>query len=148
VGWTRRTSILLASVAVALTAHALVLIAWPDPGRLVELVVTGGTALAMGAQAGAARHIAVKDVTTVVVTSTLVGLAFDSRLGGADARHPWARRVGAVMLIGAGAAAGALLLRLGIGQGIALSAVITVAVTVVGHVCRPTAKDAGERATG
>jgi uncharacterized membrane protein YoaK (UPF0700 family) len=136
-GWSHRSTILFAKVGALLTAVAIVLLVVPDGPEPLQLIITGVLGLAMGTQAGAARHIGVKDVTTVVVTSTLVGLAFDSRFGGRDAKHPWARRAGAVLLIGAGAAAGAALLRLGIGYGVLLSAVITVVVTVLGHVGRP-----------
>jgi hypothetical protein len=90
----------------------------------------------MGMQAGAARHIGVKDVTTVVVTSTIVGLAFDSRIAGGKGQ-PWFRRAGAIALIGAGAAVGALLLRIHIGAGMAAAAVITLAVALLGHIGRP-----------
>jgi hypothetical protein len=83
-------------------------------------------------QAGTARHLAVKDVTTVVITSTLAGLAFDSRLGGGSGQQ-WPRRLAAVALIGLGALAGALLLRIHPSLGLALSALISLVVAVLGH---------------
>ncbi|PZR54437.1 DUF1275 domain-containing protein [Xylanimonas oleitrophica] len=144
-GWSARTTALLAAVAVAhaLVALALVLAdptaATSGPGetdsgylRSVEVALAAGLALAMGAQAAAARHVAVKDVTTVVVTSTITGLAADSWLG-RGVGQPWARRALAVLLIGAGAAAGALLLQLHLAWGVALSALITAVVAVLGH---------------
>jgi hypothetical protein len=87
-------------------------------------------------QAGSARQIGVKDVTTVVVTSTLVGLAFDSRFGG-NAKQQWFRRAGAVILIGAGAAVGALLLHVHVGLGMAVAAAITIIAATLGHIGRP-----------
>ena len=45
-------------------------------------------------------------------------------------------RAGAIALIGAGAAVGALALNVHIGLGMALSAVITIVVTVIGHLAR------------
>jgi hypothetical protein len=91
----------------------------------------------MGLQAATARFLAVKDVTTVVVTSTLTGLASDSVLG-SHAGGGGARRLTAVALIIAGAAAGAALLRWQIGAGFAAAGVVTGLVTITGAtVARP-----------
>ena len=87
------------------------------------LVVTGLLAVAMGLQAAAARRLAVKDVTTVVVTSTLTGLAADSRLAGGTG-DGWARRSLAVGLILVGAAVGALLLRAGGERGVGVGMLV------------------------
>ncbi|MHB1172511.1 MAG: DUF1275 family protein, partial [Lacisediminihabitans sp.] len=122
----------LVIASAAILAFAL---AAPRPGA-VTFAITGALGLAMGMQGGAARHIGVKDVTTVVVTSTLVGLAFDSRFGGNPGQQ-WKRRAGAVVLIGTGAAVGALLLHVHIGLGMALAAVITLVVAVLGHLGKP-----------
>jgi len=136
-GWSARSTGLFTAVAVVLVAVTVVAFATGDDRpESVTLAITAAMALAMGMQAGSARHIGVKDVTTVVVTSTLVGLAFDSRFGGGG-KQPWLRRAGAIVLIGAGAAVGALLLRLGLEWGVALSALITVVVAILGHVGRP-----------
>lgn len=141
-GWSTRTTWLIVGVGVVLLASAAPLLLLADPIEPVKLAVTGALGLAMGMQAGAARQIGVKDVTTVVVTSTIVGLAFDSVFGSRTGGHPWPRRVLAVALIGAGAAAGALLLQVHIGLGIAAAALITVVVAVVGHVGKPHATKA------
>lgn len=137
-GWYPRTTVLLSCVAVLLgvaAVFAFVVAQRPEP---LDLAITGAMGLSMGTQAGSARHIGVADVTTVVVTSTLVGLAFDSRFGGGKDKHPWARRAGAILLIGAGAASGALLLHLGtIGFGLLLAALITAVVVVLGTLGRP-----------
>src|SRR5699024_2647998 len=84
-----------------------------------------------GAQAAAARRMKIADVTTVVVTSTIVGLASDSRLAGGDSTR-WVRRVLAVALILTGALAGAATLMLNQWIGIAVAVIIAVA-TVIGH---------------
>jgi len=123
-------------VGVVLLAAAIPMLAIVSPPEPVKLVVTGCLGLAMGMQAGAARHIGVKDVTTVVVTSTIVGLAFDSRIAGGSGQ-PWFRRGGAIVLIGAGAATGALLLRVHIGAGMLTAAVISLTVALLGHLGRP-----------
>jgi uncharacterized membrane protein YoaK (UPF0700 family) len=137
-GWSLRTTALLAVVTALLVAAAVVAFSTAAPRpEWAAYGITGALALAMGMQAGAARHIGVADVTTVVVTSTLVGLAFDSRFGRGTDKHPWARRAGAIVLIGAGAATGALLLRIGLGEATILAALITAVVTVLGTIGRP-----------
>lgn len=136
-GWTSRTTVAFACVGATLAVMSIATLLNPSPGEPVLAVITGALAIAMGLQAGAARHLAVKDVTTVVVTSTLTGLAADSIFGARSAGHPWARRLGAIALIGAGAAVGALTLQVGLWFGIAVPALITVVVAIVGHVARP-----------
>ncbi|TQK17630.1 uncharacterized membrane protein YoaK (UPF0700 family) [Microbacterium sp. SLBN-154] len=132
VGWSHRTTTLLCTVTAILLACSVTTLVIPDPAEPVALAVTGGLGAAMGVQAAAARHLAVKDVTTVVVTSTMTGLAADSWLG-ARTGQPWARRFLAILLILLGAAAGALALLAGLATGILISALISAAVTVVGH---------------
>lgn len=132
-GWHRRDTWVLSVVAallvVALVPSLLVPASTLPPA--VALPVTALLAVAMGMQAGAARHIAVTDVTTVVITSTLAALAFDSRLG----RHTgqtWLRRLGAVVLLALGALSGAALLLIAFWPGLALAAVLLVVVAVLG----------------
>jgi hypothetical protein len=86
----------------------------------------------MGLQACAARVLAVSDVTTVVVTSTITGLASDSWFGFAKGQ-PWARRLGAVICISVGAFVGSLLLRHSLAVGVGASAFVTLAVAGIGH---------------
>ena len=85
-----------------------------DPvGRLYDTL--GVCAVAMGLRNALVRRLAVADLTTTVLTLTLTGLGADSTLaGGASPR--WTRRIGAVLLTGAGAASGAALLH-GHGRG-------------------------------
>ena len=135
-GWSGRSTVLFTLVGVVILAAAVPLLVLDDPAEPVKLAVTGALGLAMGLQAGAARHIGVKDVTTVVVTSTLVGLAFDSKFGQGTGQ-PCKRRAGAVLLIGLGAFAGALLLNVHIGVGMAVAAVITLVCALLGHLGRP-----------
>lgn len=140
--WTGRTSGLLALVAVVIAGVALALVTRGvdavqpgDEGVLAGplLAVTGALGMAMGVQAATARALAVKDVTTVVVTSTLTSLAADSRIAGGTGTA-WQRRAGAVVLILLGAAAGAALLRVHLAAGLALSAVITAIAAICGHI--------------
>ncbi|MBW9110680.1 DUF1275 domain-containing protein [Microbacterium ureisolvens] len=131
-GWSSTTTRLLAAVTGLLLLVAVLSSAIPLRAHPIAEVVTGALGLAMGIQAGAARAVAAKDVTTVVVTSTLVGLAYDSRFAAANA-HPWRRRLLAVSLIGAGAIAGALLLSIHFAWSVALACVVTATVAAVGE---------------
>lgn len=136
-GWTSRSTGLFAVVGATVLAIALALfIIGPDLPFVAQLIVTGGLGAAMGAQAATARHIAVKDVTTVVITSTLAGLAADSYFGGKKGQS-WRRRVSAVVLIGLGAVTGAAALNVNIAFGLLISAVITLMAALLGHVGRP-----------
>jgi uncharacterized membrane protein YoaK (UPF0700 family) len=140
-GWSERNTVLFGIVGVILLAAALTALLVTERPEWVNLTITGTLGLAMGVQAGAARHIGVADVTTVVVTSTIVGLAFDSSLGGGGNTR-WIRRALAITLIGAGAGVGALLLNVHLGAGMLLAAIITLVASVLGHIGRPGPSDA------
>lgn len=135
-GWTPRHTWLFAAVGIVVLAAALPAILVDSPGRALQFAITAALGLAMGCQAATARHIAVKDVTTVVVTSTITGLASDSVLGKGGGQ-PWRRRAGAIALIGLGALVGALLLKVHIGWGMLAAGAIIVAVAILGHAARP-----------
>jgi uncharacterized membrane protein YoaK (UPF0700 family) len=133
-GWGARDTGLLTVVAVLLVvAFVPTVLAGSSPyPPWIALSVTGLLGSAMGMQAGTARHIAVADVTTVVITSTLAALAFDSWLGRRTGQ-PWARRLGAVSLIALGALVGAALLLVHFWLGLGLAAAILVVVALLGH---------------
>ncbi|CAM3620247.1 YoaK family protein [Nocardioides marinus] len=145
--WTGLTTTLFLSVGLVCLGLAGVLFAVGDhPDPAVGLPVTTLLGAAMGLQAATARFVAVKDVTTVVVTSTITGLAADSTLGSGRARAEGGgsgRRFLAVVLILAGAAAGAALLTIHVGAGLMLAAVLILAATLVGsthgrlHISQP-----------
>jgi uncharacterized membrane protein YoaK (UPF0700 family) len=116
---------------VMLALAVVLFTAGDDPEHGLMVTVTTLAALAMGVQAAAARHIAVKDVTTVVVTSTLTGLAADSVFGTGKGGGT-VRRLTAVVVILAGAAVGAALLKLHLGWGLLLAGVVIAAATAVG----------------
>ncbi len=78
----------------------------PTGGWLLGL--TALLAAAMGTQAVTARGARISDVTTVVITSTLVNVALDSPLAGGTGEKR-VRRAGAVVSMGAGGALGAVL---------------------------------------
>jgi uncharacterized membrane protein YoaK (UPF0700 family) len=130
-GWSTRTTALLGAVAgIVLVMSLLLLRVGVHPADPVGSIITSILAVAMGVQAATARFLAVKDVTTVVVTSTLTALAADSWPGGAGAL--W-RRAAAVGLMLLGAAAGTGLLRWNITPALLLSSVVTAGVAVAGH---------------
>jgi len=63
-------------------------------------------ALAMGVQNATARHLAVPDLTTTVLTMALTGVAADAPV---RSDHPRGRRVALVLAMFAGALVGAVL---------------------------------------
>lgn len=132
-GWSGRVTVTLWLIAGLLTAIAAVLaFALHIDPEVFGTIATSALGFAMGMQAALARRVKVADVTTVVVTSTLAGLAADSRLAGGTGAL-WVRRALAVALISAGAAAGALALLVHVSLGVLVSAAITVVVASLGH---------------
>jgi uncharacterized membrane protein YoaK (UPF0700 family) len=136
VGWSGRSTVTFSSTGVLLVGlGAASFVVTPEEGTPWAYTVTGLLGLAMGLQAASARRLAVADVTTIVVTSTIVGLASDSRLAGGDGTRA-GRRVLAVLAILAGAAVGALLLNVHIGVGMAVAGGLTMLVALAGHLLR------------
>lgn len=132
-GWGHRSTLLLLLVGGGAVGIGVALLLWREPDPAFLHTVTGGLGLIMGAQAATARKIAVADVTTVVITSTITGLAADARwVGGSGQRNP--RRIAAVVLMLAGAAAGAgLLMWLSLGAGLVVAGSIVAICAVAGH---------------
>lgn len=132
-GWSGRTTTLVALVGTVMAAGGTLLLVLPsDPDPATTVVITTVLGAAMGIQAATARRIAVKDVTTVVVTSTVTALAADSKLGSGQGGGS-ARRATAVGLILLGALVGAAALELQLGAGLWVAAAITLAVALTGH---------------
>ncbi|MHA7209767.1 YoaK family protein [Arthrobacter sp. MDT1-65] len=132
-GWSGRTSSTLLAVTVGLTALA-VYVALVDvrAEEVLGSITTSVLATVMGVQAATAKRLKVAEITTVVVTSTITGLASDSRLAGGKSPF-WARRASAIVLILAGAVVGALALSVGLWLGVAVSALLSAVVTLLGH---------------
>ncbi|GGM09338.1 YoaK family protein [Micromonospora yangpuensis] len=100
-------AVLVAGAVVTLVLACL----WLAVGTLdtpVLLVTTGLLALLLGAQAAAVKHIGIRDLSTVVVTMTMVNLSTDSRAAGGTGLS-WARRFAAIVTMGLGALVAALL---------------------------------------
>ena len=84
---------------------------WLFVGELTEpmfIVITGILAFLLGAQAASVKPIGIRDLSTVVVTMTMVNLSTDSRLAGGKGKD-WLRRISAILAMGLGALLAALL---------------------------------------
>ncbi len=105
---------LTVSLTVAAAAQSGLLGGWlassAHPGRTLEAVLVGASALAMGLQSGAVARLRVSGVTTTYVTGTLTGLMGALALGSGTSRDLLRRTVVLGALL-AGAACSALLLK-------------------------------------
>lgn len=134
-GWEPLVTAVFATGAVVMAAVASVLtVVALDSHTGLSVGLAAILAILMGAQAATARMLAVADITTVVVTSTLTAYASETLFG-----PGWLwlthRRLWVIVVIVAGAFCGALLLRLaGPGCPVYLGAVLTAVVAVIGHV--------------
>jgi uncharacterized membrane protein YoaK (UPF0700 family) len=96
---------------VVLFAGATVCCGLPHAAATLPVVVL--LAAAMGLRNAVVRRLAVPDMTTTVLTLTVTGLAADSGLAGGSSPR-FGRRVGSIIVMLAGAALGALLMRAGV----------------------------------
>jgi uncharacterized membrane protein YoaK (UPF0700 family) len=132
-GWSHYTSTSLLTAGCGLAGLAMFVgLAPVQADAVLESIVTSVLALMMGIQAATAKRLKVAEITTVVVTSTITGLASDSRLAGGNSEF-WVRRALAIVLILLGALAGSAALHLHLWLGLAISALLTIVVTVLGH---------------
>jgi len=108
---------------------ATVAVTAPSP---LSISAAGSIAVLMGMQAATARALAVADMTTVVVTSTITAFASETLFepGWAWFKH---RRLWAILAIFAGALVGALLMKIHISIPVFVAALATAGVAVVGH---------------
>ncbi len=131
--WSGLITTLLGFVSLGLALVAIMVLAVDyHTYEIYGSIATSMLGFVMGMQAALARVVKVADVTTVVVTSTITGLAADSRLAGGTGAF-WPRRVLAILLIMAGAAVGAVALLIHIAVGLGIAALITFAVAIIGH---------------
>jgi uncharacterized membrane protein YoaK (UPF0700 family) len=125
----RRSCLVLTGITGTFAALAVALAVAPASGAVYDVLAVPFAA-AMGAQAAAARTVAVAEVSTVVVTSTLVALAADPWWG--PNRSPRTiRRLGAGLAIAAGASAGAVLLQVQVWTPMVLATTVTAAVSLL-----------------
>lgn len=88
-----------------------------------KLILIAGLGLTFGVQNATARQFGIQELTTTVLTSTIVGLGFDSRLAGGTG-HREILRYSVVFTMCGGAVVGATLSRVTVAPVIALAALI------------------------
>ncbi|WP_367323509.1 YoaK family protein [Streptomyces sp. HUAS ZL42] len=129
--WARVT---LAAEALLIGTSAVVAFVAPDAtGATYPLIAL--TAFAMGLRNATVHRLGVPDLTTTVQTTTLTGLAADSRIGGGSGARS-ARRAASVCALAAGALLGAWLVsHHGLGIPLLIAAVVAgvLAVTASGR---------------
>ncbi|MFD9669212.1 YoaK family protein [Rhodococcus sp. NPDC059968] len=131
--WNWTIAVLLTiGTAVLVTVGIATLVAGPALTHTTSVIIAAVIALQMGSQACIARKLAVRDMTTVVVTSTLTSLAGENFIRGRR-DSLWNRRAGAICIIFVGAGAGTLLLAVDMTYAIAVSAIATATVAIIGH---------------
>jgi uncharacterized membrane protein YoaK (UPF0700 family) len=133
-GWDDRITILLTLGALILLGSTIATVTADERfGTHGQIVMAAAIAAVMGQQAVVARRLAVKDMTTVVVTSTLASLAGETWVRGVSGAVV-NRRFAAIAVIFLGAVAGALLLQIHIAVPLGLASASTFLVVVIGHV--------------
>jgi uncharacterized membrane protein YoaK (UPF0700 family) len=119
-------------VAVLVTLSILAgtgVLAYHDNGKLF---IIAGLAMTFGSQNATARQFGIQELSTTVLTSTIVGIGFDSRLAGGTG-HREKLRYGVVATMLAGAVIGATMTRFAVAPVIALAAgVIAVSAAIFG----------------
>jgi uncharacterized membrane protein YoaK (UPF0700 family) len=86
-----------------------------------KLILIASLAIAFGSQNATARQFGIQELSTTVLTSTIVGLGFDSRLAGGSG-HREKLRYSVVLTMCAGAVLGATMTRFTVAPVIALAA--------------------------
>lgn len=93
-----------------------------------KLILIAGLAVAFGFQNAAARQFGIQELSTTVLTTTLVGgIGFDSRLAGGTGQREKKLRYSVVLTMCAGATVGATMSRFMVAPVIALAAVVVAA---------------------
>ena len=88
-----------------------------------KLILIAGLAVTFGAQNAAARQFGVQELSTTVLTSTIVGIGVDSRLAGGSGEREKLRYTVVVTML-AGAAVGATMSRFMVAPVIGLAAAV------------------------
>ncbi|BBY50210.1 YoaK family protein [Mycolicibacterium sp. GCM10028919] len=112
--------------ALAILAGSGVL-AYDDGGKLVLIA---GLAVTFGAQNATARQFGIQELSTTVLTSTIVGIGFDSRLAGGTGQRE-KLRYGVVATMLGGAVLGATMTRFVVAPVIGLAAIAVAASAAV-----------------
>ena len=88
-----------------------------------KLILIAGLALTFGIQAATARQFGIQELSTTVLTTTIVDIGFDSRTAGGSG-HREKLRYGVVLTMCAGALVGATLTRWFVAPVIAVAAIV------------------------
>ena len=88
-----------------------------------KLILIAGLAMTSGSQHATARQFGIQELSTTVLTSTVVALGFDSRLAGGTG-HREKLRYSVVVTMCGGAVAGATITRFAVAPAIALAAAV------------------------
>jgi uncharacterized membrane protein YoaK (UPF0700 family) len=88
-----------------------------------KLILIAGLAVTFGSQAATARQFGIQELSTTVLTTTIVGIGFDSRVAGGTG-HREKLRYSVVLTMCGGALVGATLTRWFVAPVIGLSAVV------------------------
>jgi uncharacterized membrane protein YoaK (UPF0700 family) len=124
--WTRMT---LWVEAVLLGASSAIAFAAPHATAAYPLIAV--TALTMGVRNATVRKLGVTDLTTTtVLTTTLTGLASDSRLGGGSGRRTPRRAASVTSLLAGAVLGGWLVIHHGLGWPLLITAVTTAVLAV------------------
>ena len=91
-----------------------------------KLILIAGLAITFGIQNATARQFGIQELSTTVLTSTIVGIGFDSRLAGGTGDRE-RLRYSVVLTMCGGAVVGATLTRFAVAPVIALAAVAVAA---------------------
>ncbi|MDH6195791.1 uncharacterized membrane protein YoaK (UPF0700 family) [Mycobacterium frederiksbergense] len=95
-----------------------------------KLILIAGLALTFGIQNATARQFGVQELSTTVLTQTIVGIGFDSRLAGGTGERE-KLRYGVVLTMCGGAVLGATLSRFTVAPVIWLAAVVVAISTLI-----------------
>jgi uncharacterized membrane protein YoaK (UPF0700 family) len=125
-------------VAVALGVESVVLVTLStlagtgvlDYHNNTKLILIAGLAVALGSQNATARQFGIQELSTTVLTSTIVGIGVDSRLAGGRGERS-KLRFSVVLTMCAGAVVGATLSRFTVAPVIALVGGIVAATAVL-----------------
>ena len=88
-----------------------------------KLFLIAGLAVTFGSQNATARQFGIQELSTTVLTSTIVGIGFDSRLAGGTGQRE-KLRYSVVLTMCAGATVGATMIRWAVAPVIALAAAV------------------------
>lgn len=130
--WTTTSTALLSCVGSAILVLGLWAWLLPLPSATALHAITALLGTCMGLQASVARNLAIRDVATVAVTSTVTAFAMNARLAGGTGALGWRRGLSiGLMLIGAGF--GALGVLVDVGLSLVGAGAVMLGVALVGQ---------------